>query len=107
MATRRHRYDEELLRAVVSGLGSSQKDAHGRVKYVRGFDCEGCLDDLRRLLHRDDPAERRYFHTLGRWDVVRGELAPLLRSCPGEKALVFKICAARHAHEWRALAPVL
>ena len=88
----RSRYDEDLLRAVVSGLGSSQEDGRGRVKYVRGYDCEGCLDDLRRLLHRDDPMERRYFRTLGLWDVVRGELAPLLCSCPGETTLVFKIC---------------
>lgn len=88
----RSRYDEDLLRAVVSGLGSSQEDGRGRLKYVRGYDCEGCLDDLRRLLHRDDPMERRYFRTLGLWDVVRGELAPLLCSCPGETTLVFKIC---------------
>ena len=85
------RFDEELLRAVVSGLGSAQEDGKGRLKYVRGYDCEGCLDDLRRLLHRDDAETRSYFRTLGRWDVVRSDLAPLLCNCPSENQLVFKI----------------
>lgn len=93
------RFDEELLRALISGLGTSSEDGRGRQRYSRGFDAIGCLDDLRRVLHRDDPSTRRYFRTLGKWDVVRSDLAPLMCSCPSEKELVFKIgtCKRRHA----------
>lgn len=93
------RFDEELLRAVVSGLGSAQEDGKGRLKYVRGYDCEGCLDDMRRLLHRDDADSRSYFRTLGKWDVVRSDLAPLLCNCPSENQLVFKIRKS-HTYMW-------
>eukprot|EP00884_Botryococcus_braunii_P014003 jgi/Botrbrau1/22603/Bobra.176_1s0033.1 len=67
--------DLELLLSVVGGLGSWDSD---KSVYEKSDDCIDCLKDLQRFLRQDDPLNREAFMHLGKQNIVKSDLIPLI-----------------------------
>ncbi|CAM6108735.1 unnamed protein product [Calypogeia fissa] len=67
------------LALVCANIGGLQADDDGNERYVKSPDCLESLRDLQRYLRRDHPETRNVFLELGKWNVVRQDLVPLLK----------------------------
>ncbi|GJP55868.1 hypothetical protein CLOM_g14890 [Closterium sp. NIES-68] len=67
-----------IISSVATRLGRKWEDEEGRTMYEKGEDCIGSLRDLQRLMRRDHPVSRDVLVQLGRWDIVRSDLVPII-----------------------------
>ncbi|KAK9830387.1 hypothetical protein WJX72_011470 [[Myrmecia] bisecta] len=81
--------DLELLISVTAGLGSFQEDEGGNEVYVKDDDCAACLRDLQRFLRQDDPQEREAFLALGKHNIAKTDLVPIIVTYPTDTELVY------------------
>ncbi|KAL2632945.1 hypothetical protein R1flu_004424 [Riccia fluitans] len=70
--------DEEDLAIVCSTLGAFQEDGNSQDVYVKHEECLESLKDLQRYLRRDHPESRDVFMQLGKWNIVRRDIVPLI-----------------------------
>ena len=80
---------DELL--LVCGVIGSTTDHHSG-KIVPVTDCLEWLQDLQRVLRRDDDVYRPISLLLGQWRIVETKLLPLLLECKYDTSLVLTIC---------------
>ena len=78
---------DELL--LVCGVIGSTTDGG---KIVPVTDCLEWLQDLQRVLRRDDDVYRPISLLLGQWRIVETKLLPLLLECKYDTSLVLTIC---------------
>ncbi|CAI7739563.1 unnamed protein product [Closterium sp. NIES-54] len=67
-----------IISSVATRLGRKWEDEEGKTMYEKGEDCLGSLRDLQRLMRRDHPVSRDVLVQLGRWDIVRTDLVPII-----------------------------
>ncbi|KAL3694777.1 hypothetical protein R1sor_008428 [Riccia sorocarpa] len=79
--------DEEGLAIVCSTLGAFQQNGSSQEVYVKHDECLESLKDLQRYLRRDHPENRDVFMQLGKWNIVRRDIVPLITRYSGEHEL--------------------
>lgn len=57
--------------------------------YIKEDDCLESLKDLQRFLRRDDPATLPAFKTLGKFQIARRDLVPLILAFQDDQELVY------------------
>ncbi|BFI31474.1 hypothetical protein AXG93_4530s1190 [Marchantia polymorpha subsp. ruderalis] len=70
--------DEEGLATVCSTLGIFQENGNGHDIYVKHSDCLESLKDIQRYMRRDHPESRDIFMQLGKWNIIRRDIVPLI-----------------------------
>jgi hypothetical protein len=89
-------FDTGLLLSLCAGLGGVSPLADGSGSaFVAGEEALACLQDLQRLLRRDEPATRDVVLTLAAWNTLEGKLVPLLVSYASNFELLFNAAKAR------------
>ena len=86
--------DELVLVCTFLGTNETVKDESGaeRTSFVRGKDCLEWLNDLRRVIQRDNDILRTIGNKIGNWKVVEQKLLPLLLEYRDDRRLVLTLC---------------
>eukprot|EP00958_Prasinococcus_capsulatus_P003451 scaffold312_cov354-Prasinococcus_capsulatus_cf.AAC.4 len=79
---------QEDLILLSNGLGRYVPQLDGEEIYEVQADTLECLQDLARFLRRDNPETRDTFFVLGRWNVVKKHLIPLIMTQQHNEKLV-------------------
>lgn len=74
---------------ICEGIGRvNPEDGH----FEKGEECLECIRDLQRAMRRDNPAVRRVFEMLCRWDIFRTHFVPLVLTEGKDFFLMFHLC---------------
>ncbi|CAI5530235.1 unnamed protein product [Closterium sp. Naga37s-1] len=86
-----------IISSVATRLGRKWEDEEGRTMYEKGEDCLGSLRDLQRLMRRDHPVSRDVLVQLGRWDIVRTDLVPIICRYRRDSSLLLNAAPPPHS----------
>eukprot|EP00854_Cymbomonas_tetramitiformis_P029077 gene29077-36151_t len=81
-------FDDVHLSSICGSLGSFQEDEKGDTVYVKDEECLEGLQDIMRYLRRDNPETREIFLQLGKWNLIKTDLLPIIRTYHGDFDLV-------------------
>lgn len=84
--------DVEELVEVVTGLGTFKRDKNQNIEYFIEDDTAECLQDIIRIIKRDDPREREAFKKLGEWNVIKKHIVPILCMPKQDRPIFIPAC---------------